>query len=1014
MKRHSSLYVRALRQSTRCLALCALATMATIAASAADSGAMLGRTLSGDACQLSGRSDIQCGAGITGSLRVSQLTAPLALDPPQRRIAILQAIKELPGGLSGDQDMACDAGQWLSAQGGGSVLFFCTLRSNNWPRLILVSGSGKTLVVAEGLPSMLPVLEAAIAAHGEPFDAVQTQAALDLLHAKYSADALALRSDDFADYQALVESARIYAGADNYAGSEDAYRKALSIEMGIFGAESLAVGETVAELALQVSNQGRFDEAAALFRRAAPIFDAAASATVHARLASYRALDAANQRNFSDALKYAREATALRRAEVDAAKSAVLSPDGTRADLTAPATLEGELAHGLRIEAEMALRLGDKGTAQAAAEEALWIITEEPGLPLWWRPEIISLMGEVNAAQGRVVVAERDFTDALHMDQILFGDTAPTARAQLRLGRFYADQQVYAAAILAFREAFAILAKDPIGRAQIVTDQIIPFLVAASAVAQQDGAQRETLDADMFRAVQLVNSGMGDKTIARVVVRQAAGNPALADLVRQYQDALKLRDRVRIELVSENARPSEERTPGRIQTLEGALKAASANADVLLLKVQQGFPDYARLADPGPASLADVKARLERGEAVLDFIIGVKSGFALLVTHDGLVAHPLLVDAEGLSDDIAALRSAFVPKLGRVGEFSLKSSFALYQQLLAPLEPSLTGIDHLIVVPGNQLASLPLSLLVTSQPSGGYAGAAWLVRRMAVSQVPTPRALLALRNARSTRVPAPRPFFGVGNPQFVGGSASGTALAALATACQPDGPADPALLRALPPLPETAVEVQTVGRMLGAQPGSILLRADATEAAVRGASLEQYRVLYFATHAVLPGELHCQAEPGLVLSPPASRAAGLASDGFLSASELASLKLDADLVVLSACNTAASGGSVLGGGALEGLADSFFAAGARAVLASHWEVPSAATQTLMTGVFAGYAKDPSHDLAQALRQAQLAAIAKPATAHPFNWAAFTLIGDSGSTTRTTRVGERTMTLASGD
>ena len=90
----------------------------------------------------------------------------------------------------------------------------------------------------------------------------------------------------------------------------------------------------------------------------------------------------------------------------------------------------------------------------------------------------------------------------------------------------------------------------------------------------------------------------------------------------------------------------------------------------------------------------------------------------------------------------------------------------------------------------------------------------------------------------------------------------------LAAACQQNGPADPALLRALPPLPDTADEVQSVGRMLNAQPGSILLGAAATEGAVRNAKLGDYQILYFATHGLLPGELHCQAEPGLVLSPP--------------------------------------------------------------------------------------------------------------------------------------------------
>jgi hypothetical protein len=144
---------------------------------------------------------------------------------------------------------------------------------------------------------------------------------------------------------------------------------------------------------------------------------------------------------------------------------------------------------------------------------------------------------------------------------------------------------------------------------------------------------------------------------------------------------------------------------------------------------------------------------------------------------------------------------------------------------------------------------------------------------------------------------------------------------------------------------------------------------------------------------MLPGELHCQAQPGLVLSPPATPATSTSADGLLTASEIAGLKINANLVVLSACNTGAGGGKSFGGGALLGLADAFFNAGAHAVLASHWEVPSAATMALMTGTFSNMAKDPKHDTAEALRQAQLSLIAKDNTAHPFEWAAFTLIGD---------------------
>ncbi len=787
-----------------------------------------------------------------------------------------------------------------------------------------------------------------------------------------------------------VESARLYNGADNYAGAEDAYRHALDLQTAKFGANAPAVGETLAELALQVSNQGRFDEAQALFRRAAPIIEGSGTVSVRARFASYQALDAANRRDYQNALKFARAATALRRGEVDAARSAAAADPAT-GEYVAPVALEGELAHSLRIEAEMALRLGDSASAQAAAEEALWIITEEPGLPLWWRPEMVSLMAEVNAAQGRVVIAERDFAEALALDKKLFGDTAPTARAELKLGRFYADQQLYAAAVATFRDAFAILAKDPVARSQIVSDQIVPFLAAAGALGRQDAAQRAALDADMFRAAQLVNSGLADRTIARVAARRAAADASLGPLVRQLEQAQAARDDARLELAAENAKANDERNAALVAKYDADFKTASASADALSAKVAQGYPDYVRLADPGPVALADFQGRLRSGEAFLFFVVGAKSSFALVATADGLTAVPLAVTTDSLAADVADLRAAFVPKLGRLSDFSLKSSYALYRQLLAPVEPALVGANHLIVAPGGALDSLPLSLLVTAEAKGGYSNAAWLVRRFAISQVPSPRALVALRAEAPSH--APRPFFGVGAPAFAGSSSK--ALGALAAACQDGASADPVLLRALPPLPDTAGEVQAVGRALGAQPGAILIGAGANETAVRAAPLDQYAVLYFATHGLLPGELHCQAEPGLALTPPAGAAPSPAADGLLTAGEIAGLKLDADLVVLSACNTASEGGTRFGGGALEGLADAFFDAGARSVLASHWQVPSAATRTLMTDLFARHAKDPSADLADDLRQAQLALIAQSSTAHPFYWAAFTLIGDGG-------------------
>jgi CHAT domain-containing protein len=341
----------------------------------------------------------------------------------------------------------------------------------------------------------------------------------------------------------------------------------------------------------------------------------------------------------------------------------------------------------------------------------------------------------------------------------------------------------------------------------------------------------------------------------------------------------------------------------------------------------------------------------------------------------------------------------------------LRDSYALYKHLLGPFEAGLGGIKHLIVVPGGALASLPLGILVTSSPASGhehdYAHAPWLIRRVALSQVPSMRAFISLRVAAPGRQRPPNPFLGFGNPSFAGAvpqQADGTgpkvsALVALSQQCRDNGPVSADLLRALAPLPETANEVNMVARQLGADGRSVFLGRDATEAKLRSLQLDQYDVLYFATHGLLPGELRCQAEPGLALSPPASPATSKAEDGLLDATEIAGLSLNADLVVLSACNTA-SGGGRFGGEDLSGLAEAFFYAGARALLASHWEVPSTATVRLMTGLFERAGPGLTRGTAESLRQSQLALLDQPATAHPFFWAAFTVIGDGGRSTVT--------------
>lgn len=395
--------------------------------------------------------------------------------------------------------------------------------------------------------------------------------------------------------------------------------------------------------------------------------------------------------------------------------------------------------------------------------------------------------------------------------------------------------------------------------------------------------------------------------------------------------------------------------------------------------------------------------------------------------------------------------------------FDLAKAHALYQALFGQINDMIKG-KQLVVVPTGSLARLPFQVLVTEKPAvpipkdaAGYRGAAWLIKRHAIAVLPSVGSLRTLR--RSTpRSAARKPYIGFGNPLLLG--ADGTDMRSFAIeSCSkriavPEPPRAPArdrpnlgrprpthdtspggleVLRRQPPLPETADELCAVARALNADETDVYLGAAATEKAVKSLSasgaLANARVIHFATHGLVASETESvsgsiwgtrPSEAALLLTPPRDVVESLFrdDDGLLTASEIAQLKLNADLVVLSACNTAAAreksnagelsvmallSGRAKEGEALSGLAAAFFQAGARALLVSHWAVDSLATVKFVTTAFAELKSNPSIGRSEAMRRAMLAAMddksprrSVPA-AHPAVWAPFALVGDGAST-----------------
>jgi CHAT domain-containing protein len=209
----------------------------------------------------------------------------------------------------------------------------------------------------------------------------------------------------------------------------------------------------------------------------------------------------------------------------------------------------------------------------------------------------------------------------------------------------------------------------------------------------------------------------------------------------------------------------------------------------------------------------------------------------------------------------------------------------------------------------------------------------------------------------------------------------------------------------LPRLPDTRLELIAMARALDIDPSKALfLGRDANERNVETIDLSRFRNVAFATHGLLPGDLDGLTQPALALTAP--QIAGVAGGGLLTLEKVLPLKLDADWVVLSACNTGAGAGA--GAEAASGLGRAFFYAGTRALLVTNWSVHSASARELITDLFRRQSADPHLPRAEALRQAMMSLLDGPGfvdgagkavftNTHPLFWAPYSIIGDGGGT-----------------
>ena len=817
---------------------------------------------------------------------------------------------------------------------------------------------------------------------------------------------------------------------------------------------------------LQQSNLGRFAEATRLFARATQALDGSdpvAGRLVRNALAQHAlnqrqpaaaliALQRAVSGNGGSidtsrlSQGYIDVPLAQRLNTDDAALRALGSGSATLSPEERMIVLDGQ---ALYLRGAALAATGELATAQASLLQAQRDLARVRGgrvlSILWLRAAVASELARVAERNGQGAPALAAMTEAVTLTSAQFPQSAALLALQARQAAMLSRLGQPDAAATMYRSVIKAAPETP-GAGQVLGPLLEPWLALLATRGDATAA------ADMFDAAQiLVRPGVA-QTQAVLARELSGGSDEASGLFRQ--SITLSRDLVRVQADLERLQQVE--APNALEqeqmaALRDRLNGLGRDQTAVLAKLAE-FPRF-RSISGGTVRLADLQAALKTDEAYFKQIMLADQSYVLIVGRDTASVHKVAADAAELGKLVKTIRdSVVIFEAGRPTTYPFDAPAArkLYTLLMGPAEGpgnmSVLASRHLIVEPDGPLLQLPFNLLLAKDDGlAAYQarqddanadafdarGLAWIGRDHIVSTATSPKAFIDVRTLAGSR--AQRAYLGMGEndipvearppvlppppapaplPTARGKGGKGNKAApppvvlAVAAASPP-----PVIASTVPPRTEcdwpisewahpiSSAELKLAADLLKNAGSAVEIQTGFTDTnMMERRDLRNYRVLHFATHGLVTAPRpECPARPALLTS---FGKAG--TDGLLSFKEIFDLSLDADTIILSACDTAGAAtasatreaGITTGGNfALDGLVRAFVGAGARAVIASHWPVPDAfdATKTLITGLFADVGRI---SVGEALRQSQLRMMDVLETSHPYYWSGFAIIGDA--------------------
>jgi CHAT domain-containing protein len=935
---------------------------------------------------------------------------------------------------------ACAEPKSASLAGLGSVARrACRATNSNATYVSYGARRGQALFAAEGASQIADVLETGLrvvagAAKAPKMSDVQVSAASAEIAADFggASGGLAKAQAAAADPARLRARAYVQNNEWRFDQAESDFQ-ALVADARARNAPPREQGEAMLNLALNISNTGRFAEADRWFSEAQGQVDRANDPVLAAQALGYRALHLRNQGRFPEAVEAGRRTLAAREQARAARGMTAQGP-------TLVATSGGELAIGadlahalnsrsggqaliggaavsvadqLRVQDAQAWEVigsslaaeGDAAGAREALAQAARLLAAgeaDGALNVWLRSRVEADLADLDMAAGQPAQAADRLANSIQILRARHAGTATEGGLLLALGRAQMAAGRDDAALASFGRAFALF-QGQRGSLGASADDSAPYFDLLLARIASDPARADDYRGRFFSAAESVVSNATAQTVSKLAARVASGDGAITGLVRALDDTkreLRATEARVANLQAQNAYAGEAKT-----ALDGQLKTLQQQSDTLEAQLLAANPRYAQLV-ASTAALPDLQKALRKDEIYLKVVLLGGRGYGIVVSQTGAKPYRIDLTRDQAASAVRAIRAPFEAE-DNLPAFDVARSYALFQKLFGPVRTEVLAARHLIYEPDGALISLPVATLVTADPAPLLAGlaagkepdyrkVAWLGAHLDSSLVLSAPSFLQSRAFSPSR--AKQTFLAFADPASAKAEPRAYQSVLKRSASLTGGGANicegtrQALLR-LPELPDTADEVRKVGASFRGSGQDLMIGKTFTDDAVKTRSdLSDFKVLYFATHGLLPQPSACLPEPALVTSV----GAGADSDGLLDASEILDLKLDADLVVLSACDTGGAGsegadltGLQGGGEALGGLTRAVIYAGGRALVVSHWSVDSAATVRLMTGLFS--AEAPSE--AEALQHAQVSLQQSPEWSHPYFWAPFTIVGD---------------------